>query len=466
MGHVNDETREDAPTGNGSGHDDRDGAGNAVPRGGEARPGNGSGSESAQGAETLDAHTPASSLDAPPTKDFADAIAGSEPKRHSQNKAEAEQEPRVDRADAIGASGRWLAGWCLRLLVIAAAAAILGKAAGFVWSGILPVILAIIVCTVLWPVVRVLERGHFPSALAVLTTIVGFFAIIGGIVAAIAPSVASQAKELYDQGSQGVQKVLDWIEGPPLNLDTAQLNSIVEQGQEWVQGQAQRITETAISGASAATSAIVTLVMVIVLVFFFLKDGRRFLPTVRRVTGKRVGWHLTEVAMRCWKTLGGFIRTQAIVSFIDAFFIGLGLVVMSVPLAGPLAIITFFGGFIPIVGAFTAGALAVLVALVANGFTTAVAVLVLIVAVQQLEGNILQPVLQSKAMKMHAVVILLSVSVGGGLFGILGAFLAVPAAAMITEVLRYLGDLTDIKTGEKSADEIVFVTDRADGPLA
>ncbi len=209
---------------------------------------------------------------------------------------------------------------------------------------------------------------------------------------------------------------------------------------------------------SGVANAVIALFSITFITFFFLKDGQRFLPLVRRVTGRRVGWHLTEILTRCWKTLGGFIRTQAIVSFIDAFFIGLGLFAIGVPLAGPLAIITFFGGFIPIVGAFSAGALSVLVALVANGFSSALAVLVLIIAVQQLEGNILSPMLQSKAMNMHAAVVLLSVTVGGGLFGLLGAFVAVPAAAMITEVVRYLGDLGDIATGEKGVDEIEFAT--------
>ena len=393
-------------------------------------------------------------------KDFADALAGTEPRMHET------PDGKIDRGDAIGASGRWLAGWCLRLLVIAAAGWVLWRAAAVIWTGMLPVILSAIVCTVLWPIVRKLRQWHFPPALAVLTTLLGVIVALGAVIAAIAPSVASQVTDLYDRGSAGVDQILSWISGPPLNIETTQLDSFIAQIQDWFQSQASTITQTAISASSAATSAVVTLVMIIVLTFFFLKDGERFLPLVRRVTGRRVGWHLSEIATRCWKTLGGFIRTQAIVSFIDAFFIGIGLVIMSVPLAGPLAIITFFGGFIPIVGAFTAGALAVLIALVANGLTTAVGVLILIIAVQQLEGNVLQPVLQSRAMNMHAAIILLSVSIGSGLFGILGAFLAVPAAAMVTEVARYLGDLTDIKTGEKTVEEITFATDKADGPFA
>ena len=311
----------------------------------------------------------------------------------------------------------------------------------------------------LWPLSRQLRKWHFPNALAVLTSLLVFFGVFAGIIAAIAPSVADQAGELVDKGTEGVEKIQDWVAGPPLELQSDQIDNAIDQATNWLQDSTDQITQTAVAGVSAVTSAIVTLVVVLVLTFFFLKDGEKFLPMVRRVTGRRVGWHITEALTRCWNTLGGFIRTQAIVSFIDAFFIGLGLFILGVPLAGPLAIITFFAGFIPIVGAFTAGALSVLVALVGNDFTTALIVLLIVIAVQQLEGNVLSPVLQSRAMNLHPVVVLLSVTVGGGLWGIIGAFLAVPVAAMIAEILRYIGDLTDLSTGEKRAEEINFATE-------
>ncbi|MGP9760860.1 AI-2E family transporter [Corynebacterium sp. AOP12-C2-36] len=363
-----------------------------------------------------------------------------------------------DRAEVIGTSARWTAGWSLRFLVTAAALWVLFYVLSSLWAGILPVILAIIVCTVLWPVVRIFRRLHFPNALAVLSTLILFFAVFGGIIAAILPSVSKQIPELVDSGAAGIEQIQNWVAGPPLNLQSDQIDNMIDQATSWVQDQTSQITQTAITGVSAVTSAAITLFVMLVLIFFFLKDGEKFLPMVRRIAGRRVGWHLTEVLTRCWNTLGGFIRTQAIVSFIDAFFIGLGLVILQVPLALPLAIVTFFGGFIPIVGAFTAGALAVLIALVTQGFTTALIVLGVVLLVQQLEGNVLQPVLQSKAMKMHAVIVLLSVTIGGGMFGIIGAFLAVPVAAMITEVLRYIGDLTDLATGEKHSADINFAT--------
>lgn len=363
-----------------------------------------------------------------------------------------------DRAEVIGSSVRWFAGWCLRFIIMGVAAYVASLVFAKLWSGILPVLLSLIVCTVLWPVVRTLRKFKIPNGIAVALTILGFFALIGGIFAAIAPSAVEQSRKLATQANDGIGEVRQWLQGPPVNLQESQFEDAVNQATEWLQQKSGDIASQAAAGASATLSALVTLFIMLVLTFFFLKDGEKFLPMLRRVTGRRVGWHLTEVLTRCWNTLSGFIRTQAIVSFIDAFFIGLGLVILDVPLAGALAILTFFGGFIPMVGAFVAGALSVLIALVAINVQTALIVLAIVVAVQQLEGNILQPLLQSRAMDIHPVIVLLSVTLGSTLFGIIGAFLAVPVAAVLAVILRYMGDLTDLATGEKTAQEIKFVT--------
>ena len=363
-----------------------------------------------------------------------------------------------DRAEVIGTTGRWFAGWCLRFIIIAAALYLGFQVFGKLWAGILPVCLSVIVCTVLWPVVRLLRKLKIPNSLAVLISILGFFALIIGTFAAIAPSAVDQGKTIVNQASDGIGRIQDWLQGPPVNLQESQFNDGVQQITDWLQNKSGDIATSIAAFGTETASLLVTLFVMLVLTFFFLKDGENFLPMLRRVTGRRVGWHLTEVLTRCWNTLGGFIRTQAIVSAIDAIFIGLGLVLLNVPLAGPLAILTFFGGFIPMVGAFVAGALSVLIALVAVDFNTAVMALLLVIAVQQLEGNILQPVLQSRAMNVHPVIILLSVTLGSTLFGIIGAFLAVPFAAMIAVILRYMGDLTDLATGEKTSRDIEFAT--------
>jgi predicted PurR-regulated permease PerM len=252
--------------------------------------------------------------------------------------------------------------------------------------------------------------------------------------------VAVQGGDIVDQASDGLQRVQDWVQGSDF-VSAQQIDSGLQALQERLSGSASSIASGVLTGVSAVTSGIVNLVLVLILSFLFLKDGDRFLPWVRTSTGPSAGAHLEAVGQRVWDTLGGFIRTQALVSFVDAVLIGAGLLVIGVPLAVPLAIITFFAGFVPIVGAFVAGTIAVLIALVSNGPTGALLVLLLIVVVQQLEGNVLSPFLQSKSMNLHAAVVLLAVTLGSTLFGITGAFLAVPVAAVVAVVLRYLDEV-------------------------
>lgn len=344
----------------------------------------------------------------------------------------------------LRASARWALGVILLGITAAAALWILAK----IWVGVLPVLLALIVTTVLWPPVAWLRRSRVPAGLAALVGLVVPFAAIGGLLAAMAPSVIDQSARLVDQAANGVQELQAWLEGPPVNLENEQIQEATSSAVEWLQGSSSQIASGVFTGVSAVTSALITLILMLVLTFFFLKDGPRFLPWVRRVAGRRAGRHLTEASVRSWATLSGFIRTQAIVSAVDAIFIGIGLVVLQVPLAFALAVLTFFGGFVPIVGAVTVGILAVLVALVSNGWVTAVAVAGVILVVQQVESNVLQPFLQGRSMQLHASLILLAVAGGGTIFGIIGAFLAVPVAAVAATTLRYISEQVDLRTGD------------------
>lgn len=365
----------------------------------------------------------------------------------------------VDRAVVIGEGGRWLAGWAGRFLLMAAAVLVIGWLIQQFWSGILPVLLALLFASVLWPVTSALKRVGVPYMGGAAISLLGGFGILAGMIWLIAPSIRSQWSTLSAQAVSGVRQLQEWAAGPPFNIQDEQLNEWVNQGLAWLQDRSGELASQAVSLGGSIGSGVVTLVLTLVLTFFFLKDGSGFLALTRRVVGRKAGFHATELLTRLWNTLGGYIRTQAIVSFVDALFIGIGLALLGVPLAFPLAVITFIAGFIPMVGAFTAGALAVLVALVSNGFYTALFVLILIVAVQQLEGNILQPLLQSRVMQLHPVIVLLAVLLGGGWGGIVGAFLAVPIAASAAVVLRYIGDLIDLRTGDRRAEDIVWATD-------
>ena len=355
------------------------------------------------------------------------------------------------RTDLIGRGLVWLSRWSLRLLLVSAAAVLLVVLIGKVWVIVLPLFLALLLKTVLEPPVDWLRRRGVPGALAASLVLLAFVALFVGVVAAVAPSVALQVSELADGVSGGLQRIQDWVAGPPLNLSDAQFAAAVDSMQERLSGNASTIASRVFTGLGAASSALVTTVLVLVLTFFMLKDGAKFLPWLDAVVGRTAGRHLTLVLRRCYGTLGSFIRTQLLVSFIDAFFIGIGLVVIGVPLALPLTVLTFFGGFVPIVGALFAGGVAVLVTLVANGLTSALLVLGLIVLVQQLEGNVLSPMLQGRSLNLHPAVVILAVTAGGTLFGIVGAFLAVPLVAVLAQALRYLDELADATAAAANA---------------
>ncbi|MCT1425042.1 AI-2E family transporter [Corynebacterium sanguinis] len=367
----------------------------------------------------------------------------------------------IDRGDVIAADGRAAAAWALRFIIIVAATGLLFYLLRYVWFGLLPILLGLIICTVLWPPVRALRRVGLPSALAVFIVLVASFAIFGGIIAAMTPIVRDQGGALIVQAQAGFNELLQLAEENLQFIEAERVQEGVAQFTNFVRGQASTIASGVFSGLGAVASVGTTLVLTLILTFFFLKDGDQFLPFVRKYAGVRAGWHLTEVLMRSWNTLAGFIRTQAIVSAVDAVFIGIGLILLGVPLWPVLAVITFFAGFIPIIGAFTAGALAVVVALVSNGFTNAILVLLLVVAVQQIEGNVLQPILQSRAMGLHAAVVLLSVALGGTLFGIIGAFLAVPVAAVAAVFLGYWAEMVSLRAGHISADDIKIATQQS-----
>lgn len=365
---------------------------------------------------------------------------------------------RVDRGVVLNEWMKATAMFALRMLVFAVFVFALVKIIGAFWAGVLPMVLALIICTVLAPIATAMRRRKVPSGLAAAVTLLGFIGLLAAIFMLIAPDVIAHSRLLYLQALEGIQRLQLWLQGPPLNLDPEDLNDAVNEIAQWVQNQAGAIAGGVFSGIGTAAGLVVTLVVILVLTFFFLKDGHRFLPWLRSASGGRSGLHATELLTRAWNTLSGFIRAQAIVSLIDATFIGVGIWIVGVPMAFTLSVITFIAGFIPIVGAVVAGALAVLVALVSLGFTEALIVLAIVIVVQQLEGNILSPMLQSRAMNLHPVIVLISVTIGGGLFGLVGAFLAVPVAAMVAVAYRYLLDMLRIHSGERSADELDFLT--------
>jgi predicted PurR-regulated permease PerM len=357
----------------------------------------------------------------------------------------------ADKGEAIGHGVSWLARWSLRVALAALGFWMVLWLVGQLWVVVMPVLLGLLIATVLWPPARWLMSKGLNSALAATIVLVVGLAVLVGVIAAISSSIASGVPEIAESAQAALTQLQSWAAGPPLNLRDTDLDRLIAQGVDQVRSSIGSIASGLLTGAGAVTSGVVTGLVALLLAFFFVKDGMRFTPWLRGMIGERAGGHVTTVLERIWVTLGSFIRSQAIVSLIDAVFIGLGLVILGVPLAVPLAALTFLGGFIPIIGAFVAGALAVLVALVSNGLTTAVIMLVIVIVVQQVEGNVLQPILQSRSLRLHAAVVLLVVTAGTSLYGIAGAFFSVPVAAAVAVVLRYLGEVIEARSATVTA---------------
>ena len=372
--------------------------------------------------------------------------------------ANSDEFPTVDKINVMSQDAKALTKLSIQFIVIAAGIGLLGYLLKFIWVGLLPVVLAMLIATVLFPIARLLRSWKFPSALAAITVLLGFFVVIGGVFAAMTPIVRSQGGALVTQAQRGLNTIIDMVDELPIDLQTERIQQAINDFFQFIQGQVSNIATGVATGVSAAGSFLVGMLIMLVITFFILKDGDSFLPWLRKYTGPTVGWHVTELFSRIWKTLSGFIQTQGLVALVDAVFIGLGLWALQVPLAFVIAVVTFFAGFIPIIGAVTAGILAVAIALVSNGLTNALLVLLLIIIVQQVEGNILQPVLQSKAMGLHAALVLLSVTVGSALAGILGAFLAVPVAATIAVILRYHAEMVSLRAGEIWTKDLTIAT--------
>lgn len=333
---------------------------------------------------------------------------------------------------------------CVELLVVLVMAGVALWLLGRMWSVVWPLVVGLLLTTLTWPLARFLRRHGWRPALAASVVTLLFLAAAVGVVALIAVPVASQSGELATGVTDGIEKVREWAAGPPLNIDDDEITGALDTGMARLQDSVGSITTTVVTGVSTVVNGVVTAVLALFLMFFFLKDGPKFLPWLARQLPGRLATDIPVVAARSWDTLGAFVRSQAFVGLLDAVFIGLGLWIVDVPLVLPLAVLTFVSAFVPVVGALFAGLVAVLIALVSNGPTDALIVLGIIIVVQQLEGNVFQPMIQSRGLGLHAAVVLLAVTLGASLAGIVGSLLAVPVAALIAVVWNYVREqLTD-----------------------
>jgi predicted PurR-regulated permease PerM len=302
---------------------------------------------------------------------------------------------------------------------------------------VLPIIVAVLASTLLLPVVRWLKRRRVPDGLAASIAMLAAALALAAVLTAVAPSLASQFGELRTQAEDGVRQATDQLAKPPFDLSEREIRTRVDEGLQGLRENSGPLARGLGSGAILLGEVLTGLIVAVLLCFFLLKDGEQMWAWVLRLVRERSRHHADEVGGRVYTALAGYVRGIAMVGVVDAVLIAIALAIIGVPLVVPLAVVTFFAAFVPLIGAFVAGLLAVLVALVSGGVVDALLVLGAVVLVQQVEGHLLYPLLMSRAVHLHPAVIVVALAAGGILAGIVGVFLAVPVAGVTSVILQY-----------------------------
>ncbi|HKX68334.1 MAG TPA: AI-2E family transporter [Intrasporangium sp.] len=311
---------------------------------------------------------------------------------------------------------------------------VLSLAVVVVWVGVqlrlvvVPLLIAVLIAAAASPIVSWLNRRGLPRAPSVWATLLTGFAVLGGLVWAVARAARDQWGELAEGARQGVQELERFLAESPLGLDRERLDDLWNRAGEVLAGPQGR---SILTGATLVIEILAGIFLGLVLLYFLLKDGARIWSFLRdELLPDRHAKRFDRVAEEAVSTLGGYVRGTALIALVEAVIIGSAVAILGVPLALPIAIVVFIGAFIPLLGATAAGTLAALIALVSNGVVAALVLVAVVIVVNQLEGDVLSPYVLGKTLSLHPLAVLLALSAGTISAGIIGAILAVPFAAV------------------------------------
>lgn len=363
---------------------------------------------------------------------------------------------------------RMAAAWAWRFLIIVVALGVLVWALSKVSLLVIPVFIAALLAGLLSPVVNTMNsKLAVPRGLAVGITLIGFLALVTAGLSVAGQKLSAGFTALWTQALSGIEQVQDWLFNGPLKLTNDDLQKVLDDTLVQLRGNATNILSEAISWTSAIGQILTGTLLAVFALIFLLLDGRKIGLFLVNLLPRRARPAMDGALTRGWASLVTYVRVQMIVALIDAIGIGFGAFFLGVPLAMPLGVLVFIGSFIPIVGALFTGALAVLLALVANGWVNALIMLAVVLLVQQAESNILQPLIMGKAVSLHPLAVVLSVAGGTMLAGIPGALFAVPLLAVVNAVVKYLSGRTwetDQFVIEHYGNQVVAQSPKASDP--
>lgn len=332
-------------------------------------------------------------------------------------------------------------GW--RFLVVVAALYVVGVVVGRLSAVVVPVAIALLLAALLAPAVSRLVAWRMPRGPATALVMVAGLSVLGLVLTLVVRTFVDGVPELGAQLATSVDSIIGWLSTGPLQLSAQDLSGLQDQLLAAVDANQSAITAGAFTTAATVGELLTEILLVVFTLIFFLHGGRSIWEFLLGATPGRLRTRIDVAGRRGLAALVAYVRATAIVAAVDAVAIGIGLALLGIPLAVPLAALAFLGAFVPIVGAVLAGGVAVLIALVSQGVVSALIVLAIVVGVVQLESHVLQPLLLGRAVKLHPLAVVLAIGVGLLVAGIAGALLAVPLLAVLNSGIRSLRSPAD-----------------------
>ncbi|NBE51372.1 AI-2E family transporter [Streptomyces sp. YC537] len=328
------------------------------------------------------------------------------------------------------------AGW--RLLVLAAALWVLARAITSVQLVVMAFLAALLITALLQPAVRRMRSLGLPRGLATAVAFITGFVIMGLVGWFVVWQVMENIDTLAERVQEGIDELQKWLLESPFHVTEDQIKDIAKNLRDAVGTNTEEITTAGLEGVTVVVEFLTGILLAMFSTLFLLYDGKRIWNWTLKLVPAPARPGVAGAGPKAWRTLTAYVRGTVVVALIDAIFIGIGIYFLDVPMAVPLAVFIFLFAFIPLVGAVISGALAVVVALVTQGVFTALMALIVVLAVQQIEGHVLQPFILGRAVRVHPLAVVLAVACGGMVGGIGGAVVAVPLVAVVNTVVGYL----------------------------
>jgi predicted PurR-regulated permease PerM len=346
------------------------------------------------------------------------------------------------------------AAWAWRFIVIAVAGLMILWTLRFFAVLVFPVVIALFLAALTAPVVALLQRIGIPRKLAALLVVIGGIAVVAALLTFVTQQVASGAGDLSQQVSNGLGEIRKWLKDGPLNASDSQIDTWIANAQDYVKTQGKDLGSKATELGVAVSHILAGFFIILFSTYFFLADGNVIWSWVVRIFPRAARTRADSSGRVAWRSMTQFVRATVLVAGTDAIGIMVIAAILKVPLVSAIGVLVFLGAFIPLVGAFVSGSVAVLVALVAHGPVVALIMLGGVVLVQQIEAHVLQPFLMGRFVSVHPLGVILSIAAGVLVAGVAGALVAVPLAAALNAVVLHLSGYTEQEAVEETPPDL------------